>query len=393
MLPSREPDVIKKYQLTNLINNNNKWWTIKWWKQEQLAEIQYGRVGQACVRPALKKDIGEKQFNKLIRDREKPKEEGTYKEIILATKPITKADTTGLPAKVVKRIETIFRAANDSIVGFLSVSLDTMSLDQIDAGKQQLLKILDAADKVKEKELIELVTAYYNLIPTKLSYKINASAVAKNLVDSGADEEDRLNQLAAAIKGQTIAEHGGSLLDQIGCTLTEVDSTVFNNLSSDFKKTLNGHSYNVVEAYELLNKIDRERYEKCGIDNIKRLYHGTKAEFARHILAQGLKLPKVGGYQRLFGHGIYFASQVAKSLGYISSFNNESYIFVNDVKMGKEMIVDKALYNGLTDSNYHSIYAQAGKRIDGVWRGSLNYEELIVFKEEQQTMKYLLVIR
>lgn len=48
------------------------------------------------------------------------------------------------------------------------------------------------------------------------------------------------------------------------------------------------------------------------------------------------------------------------------------------------MIVDKALYHGLTDSKYDSVYAQARKRIDGVWRGSLNYEEITYIKKNNK---------
>lgn len=402
MLPNREPDVTKKYQLTNLTNNNNKWWTIKWWKAERIAEIQYGRVGQACVRPAIKKDIGQKQFDKLIRDREKPKEEGAYKEITTGIKVNRIADTSGLSQKLVRRIENIFKAANENIHGFLNSRIEDLAPEQIDKGKQQLQILFSAfadykkkENKTNEERLIEEARIYYEAIPSHLPYKINALNVAINLGKNLAEEEDKLEALAAALKSSTIATAGGSILDQLGCKMEEVTAEEFafaEKYFNDTKKHAEYRSLKVKEVWKVEIPQERKYFLENPVQtNIKTLWHGTRNPFVRNIARTGLKKPKIEGYSRLFGFGVYLADVSTKSINYCG-YDSEKYLFLVDCALGKTYNTDSYLNWTEMKVGYDSIFAEAGKPIKGSYNNHLNYNEYVTFSERQQTIKYLVVV-
>lgn len=397
MLPSRNPDVVKNYQLTNLTNNNNKWWKIEWWIAEQIANITYGRVGQDCARPALKTGIDQRKFDKLIRDREKPKDEGTYREVKVGQVVATNADTSGLSNKLVNRIQRILAAANENIGNFLLGGVENLSLDQIAEGKEQLQKIVAAkSKKLKDAELLHLVQHYYNLIPTKLPYKIDPMYVVNNLVTNAADEEDKLLQLEAAIQGVKISTSGGSLLDQLGCKLWDVDAAEYDAAVNYYTTTQRhaGRDAKVKEVWRVEIPVERTAFEQHPVKtNIKRLFHGTRDANVRHILRSGLIIPKNAANGSMYGRGIYLADVSTKSLGYCgySYQNNEKYMFLVDAKLGNMYTTHSTGSWTEPPKGYDSIFAPAGKQ-NGAYSGYLGFNEYMVYRKEQQSIQYLLVL-
>lgn len=401
-IPARDADVVKKYQLTNLINNNNKYWSIEWWKSEAIAQIIYGRVGQVCVRPAIKENITEAKFNKLLRDREKPKTEGTYKEIIMGTKVVTKSDTTGLSDKLINRIHAIFKAANESIDSFLNVNVADLSPDQILKGKTQLGNLFKSynnyqrnAGKFKD-DLIEQARVYYELIPTKLGHKIDALNVAINLGKNAADEEDKLEQLEAAYASYKVSVSGGSLLDQVGCILSEVSTDEFQFAKKYFEETKRHAEHKHLTVKEVWKvEIPQERKYFLDFpkkDNIKTLWHGTAERNVKHILhKKGLIIPSYASNGSMYGRGIYFADVCTKSINYCG-YSKEKYLFLTDVVLGKQYKTNNTLNWTKCQNGYDSVFAGSDKPMTGAYAGSLRFNEYIVYKPEQQTIKYLLVI-
>ncbi len=405
-IPNREPDIIKKYQLTNLINNNNKWYIIKWWKAEEIAEITFGRVGQSCVRPAIKENISQRKFDKLCADREKPKEEGTYKEIKTGVQQVIKADTTGLSDKLVQRITTIFRAANESIDSYLNTSISDLAPEQITKGRLQLAELQKTFNKFEQHsqytknkyndELIEQARIYYELVPTKLGHKINALNVAINLAKNLADEEDKLLQLEAAVSSYRVSTAGGSLLDQLGCTLEPCSGDELKfavNYFNDTKKHYQYSSLKVKEVWKV--EIPQERKNFLDFpkrDNLKCLWHGSADRNIKHILhKKGLIIPTYASNGSMYGRGTYFADVATKSINYCG-YGKEKYLFLADVILGNQYHTNTTLNWTKCKDGYDSVFAGSDKPMTGSYGGSLRFNEYIIYNTHQQTIKYLLIV-
>jgi poly [ADP-ribose] polymerase len=104
----------------------------------------------------------------------------------------------------------------------------------------------------------------------------------------------------------------------------------------------------------------------------------------------------------MFGHGIYFAPKAQKSLGYTSlsgsywagGNSNSAFMSLYDVAYGKPYNVHSF------DNRYHSFnYEKLQSHSNGAnclhahSGNMLRNDEIIVYKEEQTTIKYLVELR
>lgn len=379
--PDRKPDVTRKFQCTFLGGNNNKWWQIELWEAESVTRTTFGRVGETCSKPSIKVG-GRKEFNSLIRSKTNPKNkpESLYTEIELHTPTVVNADNSAIDSRIQNRIKRIFDSANESINTTLSGTVDALSLGQIQKGRELLAQVRAAKPK---DNIIPVVQGYYNTIPTRLGRSIDQQYVVSQLVRNLDEEDDRLNQLEAALQGHQILVNGGNLFDQLGCKLDfigpEDEKEIGNIFKRGFKEAWKVDIPHASLAFEK---------EQKGSTHIRLLIHGTKSHYVRHILRQSLILPNHTG---LFGAGIYFADDWNKSNSYLGG--NEKSFFLVDVKLGK-------MYSTLEEQSWHrmpehlgdSCFGEAAKQIRGVWAGSLRYNEYIVYKPTQAKIRYLLYI-
>ena len=141
----------------------------------------------------------------------------------------------------------------------------------------------------------------------------------------------------------------------------------------------------------------------------KLLWHGSRNENWWSIINSGLVLKPTNAVitGKLFGHGIYYAPKAQKSLGYTSLTGsywvrgNEPFGFMSlyDVAYGKPYdVYDFSSkfysfdYNKLqeTAKGCHCLHAHAGTNLGG---NTLRNDEIIVYKEEQTTINYLVELR
>lgn len=379
--PNRKPDVIRKFQCTYLGGNNNKWWQVEFWEGESLIRITFGRVGQECKQPAIK--TGNKRtVETLIRGKTSASNppDKLYTEIDLHAPALVNIDNSGIDSKIQERIERIFTSANESINSKLQGTVDALSQIQIKKGRE----ILDNIRNPKRNANVqELVQSYYTAIPTKLGHKIDRDWVVSQLVKNIEDEEDRLNQLEAALQGYQVSVNGGNLFDQLGCKLDFVNDEDERDIESIFKR-----NYREAWKVDIPHAKTAFENEQKGSTHIRLLIHGTKSFYVRHILRQSLILPKSSG---LFGAGIYFADDWNKSYGYTGG--DERPFFLVDVKLGKMYITpEEQNWRVMPEHLGDSCFGEAARQIRGVWNGSLRYNEYIVYKPTQVKIRYLLYI-
>ena len=156
------------------------------------------------------------------------------------------------------------------------------------------------------------------------------------------------------------------------------------------------------------NQMSDELFDKFiednNINNTKLLFHGSRSENFWSIIKTGLVLRPTNAVitGKMFGYGCYYAPKCAKSIGYTSlsgsywarGGNNTAYMALFDVAYGTPYDVynfDSKYYN--LDYNKlqqfkpgaNCLHAHADK-------GMLRNDEIVVYKEDQMTIKYLIEI-
>ena len=163
------------------------------------------------------------------------------------------------------------------------------------------------------------------------------------------------------------------------------------------------------KAWRVVNRETESNYEafkkrhKITKRGEKFLYHGSRNENFWSIITTGLSLnPNAAITGKMFGNGIYFAPKAAKSIGYTSSngfwakrggakMHSKGYLAVYKVATGKRFQTDvyKSEYGRYTQKDMDrlgcdSFHAKAGR--------DLRNDEIIVYREDQCTIRYLIEI-
>lgn len=178
------------------------------------------------------------------------------------------------------------------------------------------------------------------------------------------------------------------------------------------KKMLGSIAPRFKNAWKVTNlqtqkKFDDYKKEIGENKEVKELWHGSRNENWWSIITNGLVLRPTNAVisGKMFGYGIYFAPKAAKSIGYTSTYgarwtnggSSSGFLSIYDVLYGDPYIIDKNYYtyNGLSSLNYESLQ-QRKKGADSLHAlkevTGLREDEIIVYKEEQATIKYLVEV-
>jgi poly [ADP-ribose] polymerase len=245
---------------------------------------------------------------------------------------------------------------------------------------------------------------YLSLVPRTVGRKIQRTDMV--LGDQKLIEEfDLLDQLAAAVQlGITKSSNVVDQFGQIGVDIEPVaDSKVVKDITTFYEKsraTNHGGLYRwkVRSVYAVKIHKERDRFETAGSKrgNLLDLWHGSRNCNLLSILLNGFMIPPANAANvtgRMFGDGLYFASNSTKSLNYsVGSWAGKqnkypnSFLFLNRVAMGKTYITKAAMSRGVP-SGYDSIHAQASKNPG--YGGGLYNDEFIVKTVDQATVTFL----
>jgi poly [ADP-ribose] polymerase 2/3/4 len=203
------------------------------------------------------------------------------------------------------------------------------------------------------------------------------------------------------------------------CKLTLVDkkSDEFKIIDTYTKNTGGGwRRAEILDVWRVERENEDVRFSMYkNIDNRKLLWHGTNVAVVVAILKTGLRImPHSGGR---VGKGIYFASENAKSAGYVGTTSvgkdQIGIMFLNEVALGKEHHItrdDSSLIR--PPKGYDSVVAQGntepdpkedthlmidgnkvvvpqGKPISNVNGSSFAQSEYLIYDESQNRIRYL----
>lgn len=371
---------------------------------------EYGRVGANPQKAIYPLSQWEKKYNEkvkkgyvdqsdLVEDliQEKKKDiDKTYKEI----------ENEAIREIVQKLQDMAKRAIKENY----TISSEKVTQAMVDEAQNILTELLTIKTvKTFNDRLIKL----FGVIPRKMSNVKDYLATTKEeFGDIIRKEQDLLD----VMKGQVVQK---AAIDEVDDTKPLNDCTILEKLGLEFeectkediariKACLGSEASRLNKAWKVTNKATRERYEKFVKDNdikeTKLLFHGSRNENWWSIIQTGLVLKPTNAVitGKMFGYGIYYAPSARKSLGYTSlngsywarGNSNVGYMALMDVAYGKPYDVhsfDPKYYSFNYDAlqktcpGANCLHAHAGSM--------LRNDEIVVYKEEQCTIKYLIELK
>lgn len=392
-----EPILRRKFQLTNLDGNNNKWWMVELWPNNTYTTT-WGRVGvenpQSTTKYGDEWAVESKIREKLAKG---------YVEVQLHKPSVVVASTVAgnIDPKLAGIVNTIFQEAGENIASYLAVGVDALSEEQISMGRRYLSIVQSNYEDWQETQsareyrtLASNVQQFFNTIPTKLPHRIDKDSVVYDLCQNLSEYENRLNQLEAAVATMVIQRTGNvSNYDALGAKLEFLpNGQEYQTIADTISRTsVHGYRPRVHDILRVEIPDERKKFEQDSTDNPSHLFHGTRGANVRHILRSGLIIPRNAANGSMFGRGIYFANKFSKSANYCSS-NRAPYqfLFLVEVKLGRMYIADTDMGH-LTSapSGHDSVWGKEGHTRS--WGGRLNWDEFIVYRPSQQTIRYLVL--
>lgn len=389
--------------------NNNKYYNMTPHGDTWTAE--YGRVGSSSQKREYSLSQWEKKYNEkikkgyvdqtdlvqdLIQVEKKKSNNSTYKEI-----------ENKVIAEIVERLQQM---AKKAIFDNYTISSNKVTQAMIDKAQGILTELLFINDK---DQFNDTLLNLFTVIPRKM----------KNVSQYLAKSENDYSQIIQAeqdlldvMKGQVVQKHVENTVahtdEQNKMTILETLGLEFEKCNKeDIKKIKNalGSCVNKFHnAWKVKNIRTQERFENFvdteNIRNTKLLWHGSRNENWWSIINSGLVLKPTNAVitGKMFGYGIYYAPKAQKSLGYTSLHgsywakgnSNSAFMALMEVAYGTPYDVysfDSKYY----DFNYerlqkicpgaNCLHAHAGNM--------LRNDEIIIYKEEQCTIRYLVELK
>ena len=371
--------------------------------------VEYGRVGaggfQTTTYPLPKYDsLLRSKLKKGYVDRT-----DLVSDLIVKEKPKAKQyidiDSKSV-AEIVDRLQLMARKA---ISDNYTISSNKVTQAMVDEAQSVLYELTTIDDlELFNKTLINL----FSVIPRKMG-KV-ANFLANSLDDRGKiilAEQDLLDVMRGqVVQHATIdesdepeAEYQMTILEALGLRFAEVDESDVTRIKKQLGSCANQYrcAWNVENIKTNENYIALLSREEISVTKL--LWHGSRNENWWSIINSGLVLKPTNAVitGKMFGYGTYFATKARKSVGYTSlsgsywakGKSTSAFMGLYDVAYGKPFDVHSF------DSRYNRLnYDELQKFMPGAnclhaHEGQmLRNDEIIVYKEDQTTIKYLVEI-
>lgn len=384
-------------------NNNNKYYDMT--EQGDTLLVAYGRIGSTKTEKVYPISKWNSLYNQKIG-------KGYRDETALAAvqtvinnddyKPIEDKDIAAV-------VEYLREMARDVVRKNYTVASEQVTQDMVDAAQAKLNSILRCVDRFTVREFNDQLIDLFHIIPRRMSN------VNDHLADNVRDFSriiDREQKLLDVMAGQVVSKvttvdncgqtKDRTVLEAFGLEFSPVDSKDI----AVIKRELGDCAHMFYKAWRVENRTTREKFKGFlkgkGRSFVKKLFwHGSRTENWWNILRTGLLLrpTNVVINGKMFGYGIYFAPKARKSVGYTSLRNsywangssNYGFLALCEVAYGKPYDVYDS-QKGMTwerlqkvATGCSSLHAHAGR--------SLRNDEVIVYKEDQVTIKYLVELK
>ena len=314
-------------------------------------------------------------------------------------------------AQIVERLQDM---ANKTIQKNYRVESVAVTQAMVDKAQDHIDKMANRGDQYTLREFNDDLVKLFGIIPRKMSEVSDYLAGDKSEFSKILSREQ---DLLDVMKGQVVQhsvtaayedEEESSIPDK---TILEAMDLVFEECSASdidhIKELMGENAGRLKNAWKVTNLKTQKRFDdfvkKEGIKDIREFWHGSGNANWWSIIGNGLYLRptnvKISG--KMLGYGLYFANNVAKSITYTSrssySYYHEptGFMAIMQVAYGKPYDIhefDSKYYDfdwkHLQDICPGANCLHAHKGMDTGW-GGLRNDEIVVYKEEQATIKYL----
>lgn len=389
--------------------NNNKYYNL--FPEGNQFRVEYGRVDATKTTAYYPMSKWDSQI--------KSKLKKGYQDVTDLKKDLVEEISSANPESPYKEIENaavkaivekLQNLARETINKNYTVKASAVTQDMVDAAQKIIDELANNSATVEEfnANLLKLFT----VIPRKMSdvryYLADKTEDFSKIITK---EQDLLDVMRGQIyvkpeieptvtvekKQQTILEELGLVVEEATRDDIALIKTLMKESADKFKN-----------AWRVTNLNTQERFDKFVSENDikdkRLLFHGSRSENFWSIMKTGLVLRPTNAVitGKMFGYGVYYAPKCAKSIGYTSlsgsywakGGNNTAYMALFDVAYGTPYDVynfDSKYYNldynklQQFKSGANCLHAHADK-------GMLRNDEIVVYKEDQMTIKYLIEI-
>ena len=299
----------------------------------------------------------------------------------------------------VHQITTNTQITFNSTTGLFATPLGIVTPDGLTDARDLLAKLAPLVRKGKFDATGDaLLCQYLRIIPQSLGMK--RFTLGTLIPDDNAlqKQNDLIDALESSYQAMQSAPAPKADATKKASTVFKVDLDVLSDarersrLEKYFessKKRMHGYDNVRVREIYVVNIHDMTNNFDAKLGSIQEVFHGTSQANCLSILKSGLKVspPSTAAIAgKMFGNGIYGAINSTKSLGYTfgrwgQSSSDVGWLFICDFAMGKTEVVYHSQSSGAS-RGYDSIWAKAGQ--------ALHNDELIVFRNPQVKIKYLL---
>ncbi|KAJ8557738.1 hypothetical protein K7X08_004504 [Anisodus acutangulus] len=293
---------------------------------------------------------------------------------------------------VLKRISDVIGQSNRTLLEDLSSKFYTVIPHDFGFKKMREF-VIDTPQKLKHK--IEMVEALAEIeVATKL-LEVNSKI-----------QEDPLYYQYEQLRCELVPV-------EVGC---QEFLMIKNYMKNTHAKTHSGYAVDIVKIFRASRDGETERYQKFSdTSNRMLLWHGSRLTNWAGILSQGLRIapPEAPSTGYMFGKGVYFADMFSKSANYCYAAK-DGVLLLCEVALGdmNELLLancnaDKLPLGKLSTKGVGATapdFEKAQKLEDGVivplgnskeqpkYKGSLLYNEYIVYNVEQIRMRYVIQV-
>lgn len=388
--------------------NNNKYY--KQIPHGDTWTAEYGRVGSSPQRRTYPMSQWESKYKEKIR--KGYVDQSDLAEDLIQVEKKKKSEYKAIENKVIADIvERLQGMARKAISENYTISSNKVTQAMIDEAQNILTSLLTVEDK---EEFSEILLKLFTVIPRKMH---DVKYYLPSTTDDFAKIIQREQDLLDVMRGQVVqhqadeeVESNGeetkdfTILEQLGLEFEECDA----NDIATIKVALGSCSDKFYKAWRVKNLKTQAKYDKFikenNIHDTKLLFHGSRNENWWSIINSGLMLKPTNAVitGKMFGYGIYYAPKARKSLGYTSlsgsywakGSSNSGFMALMDVAYGKPYDVysfDSKYYN----FDYNALQRSCpGANCLHAHEGSmLRNDEIIVYKEEQCTIHYLIELK
>ena len=389
-------------------DNHNKFYNM--YPQGNSFTVKYGRVGgkeNVCSYPMS-------EWNKKLNEKLKKGYTDvtrTRQSVIIATQTAQyKAiDDT----EVAKIVASLIRMAKDAVEKNYTIKAEDVTTEMVEEAQ----KIIDDLVNVNDVWLFnQKLEKLFSVLPRKMK------SVADYLVSDASKFASAINReqgILDVMRGQVKtadsikADTDNSAVDVLTANGLKM-SVCTDGEVKEILGLMGESKHHFSRAWKVTNEKTQKKFDefvaKNDIKDIRCLWHGSRNENFWSILKTGLVLRPTNAVitGKLFGNGCYFASKCKKSMGYTSlqgsywanGVSKVGYMAVFEVAYGTPFDCYSSKtsyynldYNGLQKLKKGAtcLHAHAGASLGGY--SSLKNDEIVVYKEEQITVKYLVEIK